>query len=374
MKILIINSICGIRSTGRICAELADRFAAEGHEVKIAYGRMDEVPDSCLRYAHKIGGRMNVALHGLNTRLFDRHGFGSKAATRAFLKWVEEYQPDMVWLHNLHGYYINVEMLFKWIKKHPQMQVKWTLHDCWAFTGHCSHFSYVGCDRWKTACFSCPQKDCYPASYLDNSKSNYRRKKAAFTGVRNLTLITPSQWLADLTRQSFLGCYPVEVQHNTINRDVFQPTAGSFRQRMGLQDQIIVLGVASYWNERKGLDDFHTLRTMLDSRYTIVLVGLSEKQMAALPAGMLGIPHTNSPQELAEMYTAADVFVNPSREETFGLTTVEALACGTQAIVYKDTACEEITGQMGGIAVEQDVKALCSAVLTVTGGAERSGA
>lgn len=374
MKILIINSICGIRSTGRLCAELADRFAAEGHEVKIAYGRMDDVPERWLHYAHKIGGSMDVKLHGLKTRLLDRHGFGSKAATRAFLKWAEEYGPDLLWLHNLHGYYIHVEMLFDWIKKHPQMQVRWTLHDCWAFTGHCSHFSYVGCDRWKTACFSCPQKKSYPASYIDNSKSNYLRKKAAFTGVKNLTLITPSQWLADLTRQSFLGCYPVEVQHNTINPEVFKPTESDFRQRAGLQNQIIVLGVASYWNERKGLDDFLTLRTLLDSRYTIVLVGLSEKQIAALPAGMLGIRHTNSPQELAEIYTAADVFVNPSREETFGLTAVEARACGTEAIVYKGTACEEITNQLGGVAVEQDVKALYRAILAVTGSAERSGA
>jgi len=372
MKILMINSICGIRSTGRICTELADRFTDEGHEVKIAYGRMDAVPDNCLRYAHRIGTGMDVRLHGLKTRLFDRHGFGSKRATRAFLKWADEYHPDMLWLHNLHGYYINVEMLFSWMKKHPEMQVKWTLHDCWAFTGHCSHFSYVGCDRWKTACYSCPQKSCYPASYADQSRSNYLRKKAAFTGVRNMTLITPSQWLADLTRQSFLGCYPVEVEHNTINHDIFKPTAGDFRQRMGLQDQIIVLGVASYWNERKGLNDFYALRKMLDSRYTIVLVGLSDKQSAVLPAGILGVRHTDSAQQLAEIYTTADVFVNPSREETFGLTTAEALACGTEAIVYKGTACEEITGKLGGIAVEQNVNGLYDAILAVTGRAERN--
>ena len=374
MKILMINSLCGIRSTGRLCTDLAQRFAAEGHEVKIAYGRMDDVPENCQQFAHKIGSSLDVRLHGLKTRLFDRHGFGSKAATSAFLRWAEEYQPDMLWLHNLHGYYINIEMLFSWIKKHPGMQVKWTLHDCWAFTGHCSHFSFVGCDKWKTGCFSCPQKNCYPASFMDNSRMNYQRKKTAFTGVASMTLITPSQWLADLTRESFLGCYPVEVEYNTINREIFKPTPGAFRQQSGLQDQLIVLGVASYWNDRKGLYDFYALRDMLDRRYTIVLVGLSDKQIAQLPSGMVGIPHTNSPQELAQLYTTADVFVNPSREETFGLTTVEALACGTEAIVYKGTACEEITGMIGGVAVDQNVNALYDAILSVTSRRERSGA
>ncbi len=368
MKILLINSLCGIRSTGRICTELAERFEAEGHEVRIAYGRMGEVPEKYRAIAHRIGSDLSVRLHGVKTRLFDAHGYGSKAATRAFLSWAEAYDPDMLWLHNIHGYYINIEMLFKWIKTRPQMQVKWTLHDCWAFTGHCSHFSFVGCDRWKTQCENCPQKDRYPASLLDRSSDNYRRKKAAFTGVKDMTVITPSEWLARLVRQSFLGCYPVEVQYNTINRDVFKPSESDIRKRLGLENKKIVLGVASSWDDRKGLYDFYTLRNMLDESYAVVLVGLTEQQIASLPEGIVGIAHTNSAQELAQVYTAADVFVNPSREETFGLTTVEAMACGTQAIVYKHTACEEIVNKMGGIAVEQNVQALFEAVQAVAGG------
>jgi len=367
MKILMINSVCGIRSTGRICTDLAERFAAEGHEVRIAYGRMGDVPDKCLPYAHQIGGSLSVRLHGLKTRLLDRHGFGSKAATRAFLKWAEDYRPDLLWLQNLHGYYINVEMLFDWIKKHPEMQVKWTLHDCWAFTGHCSHFSYVGCEKWKTQCASCPQKAQYPASCLDNSQNNFQRKMAAFTGVQNMTLITPSQWLADLTKQSFLGCYPVEVQYNTINRDIFKPTPGNFREQYGLQQQIIILGVASYWNDRKGLQDFESLRTMLDSRYAIVLVGLSERQIAALPEGMLGIRHTNSPQELAEIYTAADVFVNPTMEDTMPMVNLEALACGTPVVTFRTGGCPEAVNADTGTVVEQaDVDGLREAIRRIT--------
>jgi len=372
MKILMINSLCGIRSTGRICTDQADKFVAEGHEVRIAYGRMGEVPEKYRRYAHRIGSDLSVRLHGMKTRLLDAHGFGSRAATRAFLTWAEEYQPDLLWLHNVHGYYINIEMLFAWIKKHPEMQVKWTLHDCWAFTGHCSHFSFVGCSKWKTGCEGCPQKDRYPSSLIDRSKSNYRRKKAAFTGVRNMTILTPSQWLADLVKQSFLGCYPVEVLYNTINEDIFKPTPGDFRQRYDLNDKKIVLGVASSWDDRKGLYDFFRLREMLDESYAIVLVGLSEKQMQEVPSGILGIRHTNSPQELAQIYTAADVFVNPSREETFGLTAVEARACGTEAVVYKNTACEEIADKLGGVAVEQNVEALLAAIREIAGRKENT--
>ncbi|MBE5777874.1 MAG: glycosyltransferase [Clostridiales bacterium] len=374
MKILLINSVCGIRSTGRICTDLARRFISEGHEVKIAYGRVDEVPEEWKPYAVRIGGDLDLKLHALRTRMTDGHGLGSKNATRAFLKWAEDYQPDLLWLHNLHGYYINVELLFRWIKQRPQMQVKWTLHDCWAFTGHCSHFSFVGCDKWKTHCSACPQKDRYPISFVDGSSRNYDRKKASFTGVKNMTLITPSHWLANLARQSFLGLYPVEVQPNPIDKSVFRPTEGDFRKRHGLEGKKLVLGVASAWDDRKGLEDFYQLRNMLPEEFAIVLVGLDEKQLAALPASIVGIARTNNTRELAEIYTTADVYVNPSREETYSMTTAEALSCGTPAIVYEGTACEETAKQLGGISVPQDVNRLCEAILNATAweGMERS--
>ena len=362
MRVLLINSVCGIRSTGRICTDIADQLTAEGHEVKIAYGR-EIVPQKYQKYAIKIGSNIDQKLHGIRTRLLDEHGFGSKKATWIFLKWADDFNPDMVWLHNIHGYYINIEMLFAWIKKRPNIVVKWTLHDCWAFTGHCSHFSFIKCQQWKTHCSKCPQKRIYPSSLIiDNARNNFERKRVAFTGVANMTLIAPSNWLANLVKQSFLKEYPVEVHYNTINTEVFKPTPSDFRERFGLKNKCVILGVASMWSERKGLSDFIELAEMLDERYAIVLVGLDEKQMNCISKKIIAIGRTNSTQELAEIYTAADLFVNPSKEETFGLTTIEAQACGTPAIVYKDTACEEVVEKQGGIAVEQNIEVLKTAI------------
>lgn len=327
MKVLFINSVCGIGSTGRICTDLAQQLEAEGNEVKIAYGRKGTVPEQFQKYAVRIGTDFDCKIHAIQTRLFDTHGFGSKHATKEFLKWAEEYKPDLLWLHNLHGYYINVEMLFDWIKQHPEMQVKWTLHDCWAFTGHCSY---------------CSQLRRYPACFAMSSVSkNFERKRKAFTGVKNMTLITPSKWLADLTRQSFLKEYPVEVHYNTIDTSIFKPTPSDFRERYGLQDKIIVLGVANVWEDRKGLFDFYKLAEMLDDRYVLVLVGLSEKQIKNLPKNIKGVQRTNSPQELAAIYTAADVFVNPTYEDNYPTVNLEAQACGTKVITYDTGGCKE---------------------------------
>lgn len=336
MKVLFINSVCGIGSTGRICTDLAQEYEAKGDEVKIAYGRNAFVPEKYQKYAVRIGTDFDVKWHGVMSRLFDAHGLGSKSATKKFLKWAEKYKPDLLWLHNIHGYYINYELLFEWIKSHPEMKVKWTLHDCWTFTGHCSYFTMAKCDKWKTHCENCTQKKRYPASFfLDSCSQNFDRKKRAFIGVKNMTLITPSKWLADLVKQSFLGEYPVKVRYNTIDTNVFKPTPSDFRERYGLQNKKIVLGVASPWDVRKGLDDFLWLAEKLDDSYKIVLVGLSQKQLESLPKNIIGIQRTHSPQELAEIYTAADVFVNPTYEDNYPTTNLEAQACGTPVITYR---------------------------------------
>ncbi len=362
MKALLINSVCGIRSTGRICTALAAQLEGEGYEVKIAYGR-ESVPAEALHYAVRIGSERGTKWHGLYARLSDASGFGSRRATARFLRWAEEYDPDLLWLHNLHGYYINVEMLFAWIKTRPQMQVRWTLHDCWAFTGHCAYFSAAGCSLWQTQCKACPQRKSYPKSlFLDRSKRNFTRKRAAFTGVANLTLLTPSRWLADLVAKSFLAGYPIEVSPNTVDPAVFQPTPGDFRERYGLTDKRILLGVASEWSERKGLADFLQLADRIDGDTVIVLVGLNERQRQSLKPRMLGLGRTESARELAAIYTAADVFINPSREETFGMTTLEAILCGTPAIVYCGTACEEVVEGKNGIAVVPTVEGICEAL------------
>ena len=218
MKVLQINSVCGIRSTGKITADIAESFIANGDSCIIAYGR-ENIPEKYQKISYRIGSEAEVRFNGIKARIFDNEGLNAKKATEKFLKWADEYDPDLLWLHNIHGYYINVEMLFNWIKKRPQMEVRWTLHDCWAFTGHCTHFSFVGCKLWKTGCKNCCQKNQYPASFLiDSSENNYLRKKSAFTGVKKLTIITPSEWLADLVKQSFLKEYPIAVEYNKINK------------------------------------------------------------------------------------------------------------------------------------------------------------
>ena len=321
------------------------------------------MPEQFRKYAVRIGTEFDVKLHGLKARLFDGCGFGSKKATRKFLEWAEDYNPDLLWLHNIHGYYINIELLFNWIKSRPQMKVNWHLHDCWAFTGHCTYFSMVGCDKWKKQCNNCPQKKEYPVSFLlDRSEYNYEIKKKLFSNVNNMLLITPSKWLADLTRNSFLKNYPVEVRYNTIDTSIFKPTKSDFREKNGLEEKIIILGVASVWEKRKGLEDFCKLATMLDDRFIIVLVGLSKRQIDMLPENIIGIKRTESPQELAAIYTASDVFVNPSKEETFGMTTLEASNCGLKVIVYEGTACGEIAVANGGSVVRQGAENIYNAI------------
>ena len=364
MKYLFINSVAGFGSTGRIAADKCRELMAEGHDCVLAFGRekanCDDIPTV------QIGTPLDVKLHGVRCRLLDDHGFGSKGATRKFLQWVKAYDPDVIWLHNIHGYYIHIGLLFGYLRSCGK-KILWTLHDCWAFTGHCAYFDFAGCEKWKAGCCDCPQKGSYPASMLlDGSKSNYEKKKRLFTGIPDLTLIVPSHWLESRVKAGFLWDYPVEVVYNTINTDIFKPTPGNFREKNGLEDKTVILGVASVWDERKGLKDFIALSEMLDDSFQIVLIGLTAEQTASLPANILGLPRTNSMQELVAAYTEADVFVNPSAEETFGMTAMEARCCGTEAIVYQDTACEEIVNQFGGIAVPRGAQHLYAAVKKLT--------
>ncbi len=361
MKYLFINSVAGFGSTGRIVAEKCRELMSDGHECLIAYGRnkanCDDIPTL------SIGTPMDYKLHGVMSRVLDNHGFGSKAATKRFLEQVRKYDPDVIWLHNIHGYYIHIGLLFDYLRSCGK-KIYWTLHDCWSMTGHCSYFDYVGCDRWKTGCHDCPQKKEYPASILfDNSKANYEQKRRLFTGIPNLTIITVSHWLENRVKQSFLGEYPVDVVYNTVDTAVFKPTPSDFRAKHGLADKKLILGVASVWERRKGLEDFVALSKMLDDSYRIVLVGLSQEQAAGMPDNVLCLHRTNSLAELAEIYSAVDVHVCPSVEETFGMTVLEAIKCGTDVIVYEDTACEEVARQFGGTVVPRGVDNIYTAIM-----------
>ena len=336
MKVLQINSVCGIRSTGRICTDIADILKENGDECRVAYGR-ESVPELYNDIAVRIGNNVDVNCHALMSRVFDNTGHGSKNATKKFLKWVDDYNPDVIHLHNLHGYYINLELLFQYLKK-VQKPVVWTLHDCWAFTGHCAHFDIVGCNKWKNeGCYNCPQKKRYPVSiFFDRSKKNFLEKKQLFLGLNDMTIVTPSQWLADLVKQSFLGIYPVKVIHNGIDLNVFKPThSGDFREKYGLQDKKILLGVASSWSKTKGLYDFEKINQIKAEDEVVVLVGLKQEQLDTLPDGIIGITRTNNVQELAEIYTTADVFLNPTYVDSYPTVNLEAQACGTPVVTYK---------------------------------------
>lgn len=349
MRILQINSVCGVGSTGRITTDLYKAIEEAGHDCVIAYGR-GNAPEGIKTI--KIGSNFDNYMHVAKTRIFDKHGFGSTKATKEFIKKVEEYNPDIIHLHNIHGYYINIEVLFDYLKK-ANKKVIWTLHDCWAFTGHCSHFDYIGCYKWKEGCNNCEQKNEYPSSkILDSSDFNYKKKRELFTSVKDMTIIAPSKWLANLVKESFFRKYTVKVINNGIDLGMFKPTKSNFRERYGLQDKKIILGVANVWTERKGFNTVIELASNIDNDYKIILVGINEKQKKQIPKGIIGISKTDSIKELAEIYTAANIFINPSVEETMGLVTIEALACGTSVIVTNNTAVPEVVDNKCGIIIK----------------------
>lgn len=361
MKIIQINSVCGIGSTGRIATDIHVAMQAKGIESFIIYGRGEAT--SC-DSAIKVSSTLDFYSHALQTRIFDNHGFCSINATKLAIKKIDDLQPDIVHLHNIHGYYLNVEQLFDYLKRHPQIKVFWTLHDCWAFTGHCAYFDFSGCEKWKTQCFSCPQKNTYPVSnVLDNSRNNYQRKKVAFTGVKDLTIVTPSRWLADLVRQSYLKDYPVQVVNNGIDLAVFYPRQSDFRVIHNLVDKFLIIGAASVWSPRKGFDDFISLAKMLPVNYRLVMVGLSPDKIKTLPSNIIGIHRTDNPIALAEIYSAADVFFNPTYEDNYPTVNLEAIACGTPVITY-DTggSTESVSPEHGFVVAKGDVKAVVEVV------------
>ena len=366
MKYVQINAYSGGWADSIIFKKHRE-LVALGDESWVFWARGNREQDEHLQ---RIASHPEVCLDALQTRLDGKPGFHSKAITRRLLKKLDEIDPDVVHLHLLLGYYINVEMMFKWLSAH-RCKVVWTLHDCWAFTGHCIHFTYVKCDQWRTGCacgVACPQKRTYPETFAGDGavRWSYEQKKRLFTMLppERVQLITPSQWLADLTKQSFLSKYDVKVVHNTINKEIFNPTPSDFRERYGLENRFVVLGVASKWSERKGLADFVRLAKDLDSaRFAVVLVGLSEKQITQVKASaeqIVALPRTSTPQELAAAYTAADVFFNPTTEDNYPTVNLEAEACGTPVVTYDTGGCRETVKDGRSVVVESYEDALNS--------------
>ena len=366
MKVLQINSVSGIRSTGRICTDIKDILSAQGHTCKIAYGRYN-APQKYQDCSVKIATEKDWIIQKVQSMVLDNAGFGNRKNTARFLQWVREYSPDLIHLHNLHGYYINVEMLFNFLHE-TSLPVVWTLHDCWSFTGHCTHFDVVHCEKWKTECHACPIPKTYPHSYVCNcSKRNYARKKRLFTALPNMTIVTPSKWLADCVNHSFLAHYPVKVIPNGIDLKAFSPIQNDFKKQHQIEDKFMVLGVSVLWNELKGLTDFIKLSTMLGASYKIVLVGVPTDIQKTLPKNILALNKTDSIASLAQIYSVADVFVNPTYEDTFPTTNLEALACGTPVITYQTGGSpESVDPSCGAVVKKGDVHALHQAILDWT--------
>ncbi|MBQ5810457.1 MAG: glycosyltransferase [Clostridia bacterium] len=353
MKVLQINSVCGIGSTGRICTGIAEILEKNGHECLIAYGR-ESVPERYKKYAHKIGNEFNVKLAALSARIFDNEGFSNKRATLRLIEKIKQYAPDIVHLHNLHGYYINIEILFDYLKS-ANIPVVSTLHDCWTMTGHCAYFDSIECKKWcEEGCSDCPLKTDYPKSIvLDNSKRNFAKKKKIFTKLFNLTFVTPSLWLSEIAKKSFLGKYRVETIYNGIDLETFKPTKGSIREKYGIGSKKIILGVANVWDKRKGLPDLIKLAELMGEEYRVVVVGLSPKQRDALPQNIIGLTRTNSTKELAELYSEACVYFNPTYEDNFPSANQEALACGTPVVTYPTGGSPEAIDAKSGVVTKE---------------------
>lgn len=356
MKIAQINTVCGNGSVGRITVDIYHALKKNGHEGKIYYGRRT-APEGV--ETENFGSNLDMGMHVLSTFFTGTHGFASKKQTEVLIESLKAYDPDLIHIHNIHGFYLDVEKLFAYFKTCGK-PVIWTLHDCWSFTGHCAYFDYAACSKWKTGCESCPQyRNSYPyALFKDNSRENFARKKEVFCGVKGLTIVTPSKWLGELVKESYLKEYPVKVIPNGIDLDKFVPQESKEREKH------LILGVANVWDRRKGLDYLKELSKELDpEKYEVAVVGVSKKQIKELPEGMIGIEHTQNVEELMQLYSQASVFANPTLEDNFPTTNLEALACGTPVVTFATGgSVESIDDTCGRIVPQKDLSALKEAV------------
>jgi len=364
MNIVEINA-SNYGSTGTIMLGITERLREMGHQVLVCY------PATKRNFARKVDGSYIIGNQiGRNFGLYlskwtGREDLLFRNATRNLLRAIDRFKPDVIHLHNIHGWYINFPLLFRYIKQ-KKVRVAWTFHDCWPMTGHCPHFDMIGCDKWKTACCDCSIYRDYPSSHVDNSRLLHAAKKKAFLGVEDLTIITPSKWLANIVGQSFLKDYPLQVIYNGIDLNVFKPTPSDFRKKYHCEDKKLLLGVAFGWSERKGLDIFIRLAQELNDTYKIILVGTEANIDSHLPDNIISIHRTHDRQEMAGIYTAADLLVNPTREDTFPTVNMEALACGTPVLTFSTGGSPEIPDNSCGCVVKKDdYQALMKAVIRI---------
>lgn len=351
MRVLEINSV-PYGSTGKIMFSIADLAENMGDSVLCATGFSWH---KCYREDWRlIGSLPEKTFHMYMDRITGLNGCFSLFSTKRFLKIIDKFSPDIVHIHNLHGWYINLPLFFGYIKEH-KLPIVWTLHDCWAVTGHCPHFEMIKCDKWTSGCCKCPLKNSYPKSVFDSSKRMYGYKQNWFSGIENMFIVTPSVWLSDIVKRSYLHQYPIQVINNGIDLNVFKPSESNIKNRLRIPDNVkIVLGVSLDWNNKKGLDVFVELSRRLDETYKIVLVGIDGDLAGKLPESILTIHRTDSQKELAEIYSSAEVFVNPTHEDTFPTVNIEALACGTPVVTFDTGGSPEIIDKSSGCVVQPD--------------------
>lgn len=352
MKILFINTVYGRGSTGRIVKELGEAVEKNGGEYKVIYGRGKTDDPHAIRFTNEF----EILAHALKSRIFDRAGFYSTYSTKRMIKYIKKYNPDIIHLHNLHGYYLNIEILFNYLKTEYKGKVVWTLHDCWAFTGHCVHYTQANCLKWIDGCNECCQKKEYPKSnFFDRSRQNYKAKKELFTGIDKMTIVTVSKWLESQVSRSFLKDYSIKPIYNGVDYNKFHYVKNDVKKELGIDDKKMILLVSDGWNEQKGYYKVIELAKQAPKEWQFVMIGVSSKEIAELPNNITGIERVWNQEKLNEFYSAADVFYNPSIEETFGLVTAEAMACGTPVVVMNSTASPEmVTSSHFGSVLEVD--------------------
>lgn len=365
MRIVEINA-SNYGSTGSIMLGIAERLRRDGHKVLVCYPATKRNQARQVEGACVIGSRLGRNIGMSISKWTGREDLLQRGATRRMLLAIDRFRPDVIHLHNIHGWYLNFTLLFDYIKAR-RVRVVWTFHDCWPVTGHCPHFDMIGCEKWMTACGGCPIYRDYPESRVDNSRRLHLAKKQAFLGVGDLTIVTPSRWLAGIVGRSFLKGYPTEVVYNGIDPEVFRPTASDFREKYHCEGKKLLLGVAFGWTERKGVDIFIRLARELDDDYRIVLVGTDDAVDRQLPDNIISIHRTHDREELAGIYTAADLLVNPTREDTLPTVNMEALSCGTPVLTFATGGSPEIIDANCGIEVaKNDFDALREAAVRIT--------
>ena len=359
LKAVQINITCDKGSTGKICRSISKKLTERSIENHILYSHGASDYPLGIKYQKD----HEVKLGALSSRLSGGYGTESKAATRRLVKYLEQLDPDVVHLHNLHGHNADLQILLPYLAN-KNKKVIWTFHDCWAFTGYCPHYSMVNCSKWQSGCGKCPQRKSY-SWIFDRSEKLFKKKKDLITEL-DLTVITPSLWLSNEVKKSFLSKADIRVINNGIDLDVFKPYPSDFRKQYGLEDKYIVLGVAFDWGARKGLDVFIEMARKLPEKYTVVLVGTNDTVDASLPKNIISIHRTADQIELAKIYGAADVLANPTREENYPTVNMETLACGTPVVTFDTGGSPETLDEACGIVVpKNDSDKMISAVMSV---------